>query len=317
MSPRLHAFRSVSLYCMKRRLRFQKMTLAPVFKSYHFTVYSLYTQPGYTAGKKVGFLKDDTLEPVFKRLRFSEAPASCCQARERPKCNNSVLLQRQNEALIRIPSWAASIPSAHKREMPIFPFWPCPSVLQFTTEKTLGRDAETRLPIIYHSKGAISSNLARTQCTYKTWHYAVGSIMLNKCTSQRWSACFALNAVHSLKFQPVLFLSYKLLNFIRFKLLLLFYQPPRTFPLTSLPVSFQVHLLSSLPDGTQRTEWLRGPTWGDSGEPDVPDYLGTLALSTGAEDGEEIGEGLFFVVFFPFVVFDFSVCLDFLHKPVF
>lgn len=102
---------------------------------------------------------------------------------------------------------------------------------------------------------------------------------------------------------------------IRFKLLLLFHQPPRTFPLASLPLSFQVHLLSSLPGGTQRAEWLRGPTWGDSGEPDVSDHLGTLALSTGAEDGEEIGEGAVFrralSILLCLVSQSLSVCLDF------
>lgn len=68
-----------------------------------------------------------------------------------------------------------------------------------------------------------------------------------------------------------------------------------TFPLTSLPVSHQVHLLSSLPDDAQWVKWLRGSTWGYSGEPDVSNNHWAFTLPTGAQVREKIGETSFYV----------------------
>lgn len=60
-------------------------------------------------------------------------------------------------------------------------------------------------------------------------------------------------------------------------------------------LSCQVHLLPSLPDDTQWVKWLRGSTWGHSGEPHVSNNRGAFALPTGAQVWEKIGETSFSV----------------------
>lgn len=62
-------------------------------------------------------------------------------------------------------------------------------------------------------------------------------------------------------------------------------------PLTSLP-AFQVHLLSSLRDDTQRVKWLCGSARGYSREPDVSNHHRAFTLPAGTQDREKNGEAM-------------------------